>query len=408
MLDSRNPEIWGEKSRHLQGVKIIFGITGSVAAYRAIDAMRELIKRGATVYPAATTDALRFITHDILEWATGNKPFHEFGGASQHIELGDASDVMVIAPATANTLAKIAHGIADNPVTLTALYMLGIGKPVIAVPSMHAGLWKAPQIQESIAKLRKMGIELIPPLMEGGKAKFPPNEDIVAAAEALALRGRDLSGLKFLITAGPTREWLDPVRFLSNPSSGVMGIELARNAYFRGAQVTLIHGPVTVKPPHYIEAIAVETANEMLQECLSKIEESRYDAVILAAAPSDFAFEKTSISKYPSDAEPPKLIPTPKISLKIREVFKGLLVGFAAETAENTDDLISKGTRKLRERRFDIIVANNVAGEGSPFGSVYNEVVIIKPDGSLTYVKRNLKSYIAMKILDEVSEELNK
>ncbi len=401
-------EVWGSKSRYLQGVEIIFGITGSVAAYRAVDVMRELIKRGATVNPVMSKDAMRFVTAELLQWATGKQVFSEFGGVSRHIELGDSSDVMVIAPATANTITKIAHGISDNPVTLTALYILGLGKPLLIVPSMHRGLWEAPQVRESVTKLKELGADFLPPIMEGGKAKFPHSNDIAAAAGTLALRKKDLVGKKLLITAGPTREWLDPVRFISNPSSGLMGIELARNAYFRGAEVTLIHGPTTEIIPHYVESLRVETVEEMLHASIDKIKKSRYDAVILSAAPSDFRFRETFKEKIPSSLKPPELVPTPKISVQLRNYFNGLMVGFAAETAESLPELVEKAKRKLKERGFDLIVANNVENKNAPFGSLYNEVVIIRKDGKVKYVRKDLKAFIAMKVLDEVAEELMK
>ena len=404
-------DIKGSKSRHLEGIQIIFGITGSVAAYKSIDVMRELIRRGATIKPVMTKESLLFINYPLVEWATDEKVFSEFSGSADHISLGQTSDLMIIAPATANTIAKVSVGIADDPVTLTAINFMGLGKSLLLVPSMHMGLWSSPQIKNAIERLNRMNAVIIPPVTAEGKAKFPPLEDVVAAAEALSLRGRDLKGIKVLVTAGPTREWLDSVRYISNPSSGLMGIEIARNAYFRGADVTLVHGPIGIPVPHYVKSYKVETAEEMLKVCVNEVKKGHYNAAILAGAPSDFKFQKTYKGKLSSSDlhKIPNFISTPKISAALREVFRGLIVGFAAEFAEgDLNQLIKKAEDKLKERGFNIVVANDISKEGIGFKSQYNEVVIIAENGSRTFVGRALKSFIATKILDSVKAEVTK
>ena len=411
-LNKSIEDIKGIRSNHLNGVTVVFGVTGSVAVYRAIDVMRELIKRGATVKPVMSEGASHFVTHELLRWATGEKVFKDLSEGSLHVDLGVEGDVMVIAPATANFIGKLASASLDNPVLLTAGNFLGLGKKVILVPSMHYGLWNNPILKEALTKLKKAGVTVIPPLLLEGKAKFPSGDEIVSAVEALALRGQDLKGIKVLVTAGPTREWLDSVRFLTNPSSGLMGLEIARNAYFRGAKVTLVHGPLKYPVPHYIRAIPVETVDEMLSECLKEVKKGSYDAVILAAAPSDFKFSRKIEGKISSTEEVklPTLIPSPKISKALREVFKGLMVGFAAEVSHgNINELISKAEAKMKERGFDIIVANDVSMEEAGFDSIYNEVVIIRHDRrGRELVKKSIKSFIAMKVLDTVLEELKK
>ncbi len=404
-------EIKGIKSNHLNGVTVVFGVTGSVAVYRAIDVMRELIKRGATVKPVMSEGASHFITHELLRWATGEHVFMDLSEGSLHVDLGVEGDVMVVAPATANFIGKLASASLDNPVLLTAGNILGLGKKVILVPSMHYGLWNSPVLKEALRKLKEAGVIVIPPVVLEGKAKFPSGDEIVSAIEALALRGLDLKGKKVLVTAGPTREWLDSVRFLTNSSSGLMGIEIARNAYFRGAEVTLVHGPLKYPVPHYIRTISVETVDEMLKECLKEVKEGSYDVIILAAAPSDFKFLRRIEGKVPSTekVELPSLIPSPKISKTLREAFRGLLVGFAAEVTHGSiNELISKAETKMKERGFDVIVANDVSMEGTGFDSIYNEVVIIRHDGSKELVKKSIKSFVAMKVLDAVLEELKK
>jgi len=282
---------------------------------------------------------------------------------------------------------------------------------VVIVPSMHKGLWDNPILRDALVKLSRAGALIIPPLLLEGKAKFPPLEDIVSAVEALALRGQDLKGLKILITAGPTREWMDSVRFLTNPSSGLMGIELARNAYFRGAEVTLVHGPTRYSVPYYVRTVRVETTDDMLNVCVKEAERTQYDAVILAGAPSDFKFERRIKGKIPSlgGAEPPSLVPAPKISKALRKVFKGLLVGFAAEASNGrVEELLKKAELKMEERCFDIMVANDISKEGIGFNSLYNEVIIIKKGGGRDLIKKSMKSFIAMRVLDSVLEELRK
>ncbi len=403
-------EIRGIKAKHLEGVSIIFGVTGSVAAYKAVDIIRELIKRGAYVFPVMTEDARRFITVELLQWASGAEVFYKFDGKSTHTVLGYEGDLMVIAPATANTLTKLAYGITDNPVTLTAVNMLGLKKSIIVVPAMHEGLWRSPQVVKALNILEEMDVTILQPTLAENKAKFPETSDIVDAIEALSLRGKDLKGINLLITAGPTREWLDPVRFISNPSSGLMGLELAKIAYFRGAKVSLVHGPMHFNIPSYLNSIRVETAKEMLEACVSELRTKRFDAVILAAAPSDFRFEATAPEKIKSDnAKLPRVVETVKISQAIRKFYEGLLVGFAAETAGGDyKRLIENALKKLRLRGFDMIIANDVSRNDTGFSSEYNEAIIIKRNGEKKFLRKSLKSYIALQILDSVLEELKK
>ncbi len=404
-------EIRELKSAHLRNVKVVAGLTGSVAVYRIIDVLRELIRRGATVYPVMSEAATELVTPTLLEWATGSKTFTNFAGETGHVALGKEAHVMLIAPATADAIAKLAHGIADNPVTLTALDMMGLGKPVIIVPAMHSGLWNAPQIRESVQKLAVYGCVIIPPVTKEGKAKFPSTEDIVASVDALATRGRDLRGLKILASAGPTREYLDPIRYLTNPSSGRMGLAIAREAHFRGAEVTLIHGPIQEQPPHYMRTINVETTEEMLHAIINELSKRKYDAVVMAAAPADYKFAETYTTKLKSGKETinVKLVQTPKISLEIRKVFRGLMVGFAAETVNGDyGKLATLAKEKMVARCFDIIVANDVSSLETGFTSEYNSVIIITSSGKEIKVEKTLKTVVARKVLDVLLGELSK
>jgi len=402
-------EIVGTHSSALKGTSIVVGVTSSAAAYRTIDVVRELMRRGADVHVVMSRNATKLISPTLFEWATGNEVYVEFGGETGHIALSKMCNSMVIAPATLNTIAKIASGVADTSVTLTAITMVGMGKPVIIVPAMHKCLWDSPQAKEVLGKIRQWDMIVVPPAIEENKAKFPPVEDIVAAAEAATLRGRDLRGLKILVTAGPTREYLDPVRFLTNASSGRMGIAIAREAYFRGAEVTLVHGPVSISVPRYVRAVEVTTTKEMLEAVVSEVTSEDYDAVILAAAPVDYSFSRYSKEKIKSSSKELELtlVPTPKISVELRKVFNGLLVGFAAETTFGSNNkLIALAQEKLRKRGFNIIVANDVSRPDVGFSSDFNEVYIIDDRGLAEHIPKSPKSVIARRLLDIVRDRV--
>ncbi|MGC8974694.1 MAG: bifunctional phosphopantothenoylcysteine decarboxylase/phosphopantothenate--cysteine ligase CoaBC [Thermoprotei archaeon] len=402
-------EIRGSVSNHLSNVKVGFGLTGSVAIYRIIDVMRELIKRGAEVHAIMSRAATELLNPTLVEWATGSKVLTEFRGEVGHVSLGKEVSSFTVAPATADIISKIAHGVCDNPVSLTAVNVLGLGKPVIVVPAMHSGLWNSPPVSNAIKKLEEFDVVVIPPEISGGRAKLPENEDIVASVEALTLRGRDLRNTRILVTAGPTREYLDRVRFLTNASSGKMGVAIAREAYFRGADVTLVHGPLSTNKPHYVRSISVITTEEMLNAVLSEVRSRKYDAVVLAAAPVDFRFKKYVEGKIKSEAGSltAELESTPKISLRLREEFPGLLVGFAAEVAEGEiSKLTELALEKLEKRGFDIIVANDISRSDVGFAVDYNEVVLISRRGRRELVSKSLKEVVARRILDLIREEL--
>ncbi|PUA32438.1 MAG: hypothetical protein B7O98_07230 [Zestosphaera tikiterensis] len=402
-------EIKSTKSKHLEGVKLVFGLTGSVSIYRVIDIMRELIRRGADVYVVMSKAATELINPTLIEWATGTKVFTEFKGETGHVALSFEGSSFTVAPASADAIAKIAAGIGDNPVTLTAVNMLGLGKPLILVPTMHEGLWKSPPIVKALEFLTSLGVTVLWPNLVEGRAKFPDAEDVIAAVEAVTLRGKDLRGLNILVTSGPTRERLDSVRYITNSSSGKMGVAIAREAYFRGANVTLIHGPLSVSKPYYTRNIAVESTEEMLEAVLNEVRSRKYDAVIMAAAPSDFRFRTVYKEKIKSDINELQIVleTTPKISAKVREVYKGLLIGFAAETVFNDlNKLIELAQHKLISRGFDYIVANDVSNPEIGFASDYNEVVVVGKNGFKEHIPKSLKEVVARRILDIVRDEL--
>ncbi|ADM28146.1 phosphopantothenoylcysteine decarboxylase/phosphopantothenate/cysteine ligase [Ignisphaera aggregans DSM 17230] len=402
-------EIRGTRSRHLEGIKFVFGLTGSTAIYRAIDVMRELIRRGAEIYVVMSQKATELIGPKLIEWATGSKVYTDFGGETGHVALSVEGNSLTVIPATADIVSKIATGICDNPVSLLATMFLGINKPIIIVPAMHEGLWRSPPIVKAIEYLESLGVTIVSPDIAGGRARIAGVEDIVTAIEAVTLRGKDLKGLRILVTAGPTREKLDSIRFLTNPSSGRMGVAIAREAYFRGADVTLVHGPLTVSRPYYVRSIYVETAEDMLKAVIDEVRSRSYDAIILAGAPSDFRFKTVYRGKLSSDVDELTVVleRTPKIIDRLREVYKGLVIGFAAEFAEGDIGRLEElAKRKLFERGFDYIVANDVSRQDIGFVSEYNEVLIIGRNGLRIHIEKSLKDVIARRILDMVRDEL--
>jgi len=402
-------EIKGKLGNVFLGKSIALGVTSSVSLYKSVDLARELIRLGADVYVVMSPEATKYVTPRLFEWATGNDVFVDFAGEVGHIALAEICDAFVIAPATANTIAKIAQGVSDTSVAVLAQSFLGLKKPMVIVPAAHYSLLTSPPVSEAIKKLEKLDVTIVPPVIEERRAKYPPLEEIVAAVETTILRGKDLKGLKFLITAGPTREPLDNVRFLTNSSSGKMGLAIAREAYFRGAEVTLVHGPLAVPTPYYMKSISVKTTQEMLNAVLAELNSEAYDAVVLAAAPVDFRFADVAEGKISSEVDRLSvvMVPTPKISLEIRKIFKGLVVGFAAEFAEGRfDDLVLKAKEKLAKRGFNIVVANDISKPDIGFASEYNEVVVLTDKGESVVVSKARKAEVARVILDQILKYL--
>ncbi len=395
----------GEESWALRGRRIVLGVTGSVACYRSVDLARKLMRRGAEVHVIMSENAAKLISPDLFRWATGNPAMVEFTGDIEHVELAENSHSMIVAPATANTIAKMSVGVADTSVTLTSLTMRGAGKPVGVVPVMHLQLYRSPQVRQGVERLRESGYYVLDPIIEADKAKMPNVEDIAHFVEAITLRGADLAGLNVLVTAGPTREYLDPVRFLTNPSSGRMGVALAMEAYFRGASVSLVHGPLAVRRPSWIRSIPVETTDEYLRAVLEELERGEFQAAILAGAPIDFRFGRRFSFKLDSSEGglDINLELTPKVVEEVRRRFPNLyLVGFAAETVGSDEELVERAEAKLRKYQLNMIVANNVARRDIGFASKMNEVYIIDEDGRRFHVPKATKVEVARTVLDMV------
>jgi len=285
-------EIIGTKTNELRDKKIILCITGSVAAIKSTEIARELMRRGADVYAVITKAAHQIIHPDMVEWATGNPVVTELTGQIEHVtyagEHSQHADLILVAPSTANTIGKVASGIDDTPVTTTLTTGIGAGIPVIIAPAMHASMYKHQIVNENIKKLQNIGIQVLLPRFEEGKAKIPGTTEIVQAVIDKLTLPQDLTGKHILITAGPTRAYLDAFRYITNPSSGKMGMALAQNALDRGAKVTLVYGPGTAIPPAQAKVIPIISTEEMLEAVQKTLKVEKIDAAILSAAAADY------------------------------------------------------------------------------------------------------------------------
>ena len=393
--------IIGEVSRELDGKTIVLGVTGSVSVYKSIDFARALMRRGARVRVVMSRDAERLVSREMFSWATGEEAVTELTWKLEHVELAEEGDALVVAPATANTISKIANGIADTPVTATALNFLGLKKPVVVVPAMHRPMYDA--LGSQLERLRSMGVEIVQPKMVKDLAHYPDLDYLTDFTVSYLLRGKDLKGMRILVTAGPTREYLDPVRFVSNPSSGTMGVAIANEASFRGADVVLVHGPLCTSHKPYVRTVKVETTAEMA-EAVEREVNAGYNVVILAGAPADYRFKTVASTKLDSASQIPvaEFERTEKVSARARKpgVF---LVGFAAETAKDDNELIEKAKRKKEKHGFDMVVANNAFRRDIAFASEYNEVIVVT-DREVVKLEKDFKTVIARELLDMVKK----
>jgi phosphopantothenoylcysteine decarboxylase / phosphopantothenate---cysteine ligase len=367
---------------------VVIGVTGGIACYKAAELVRLLVKEGFIIHVIMTRGALEFVTPLTFETLSGRPVATEIFSLTQesqigHINLADAADLFVIAPATANVIGKIAAGIADDLLTTV---LMATQAPVLIAPAMNVHMYENAILQENIRKLRRVGYHFMEPaagyLACGyeGKGRLPEPENIVEEIWRL-LKKRDLTGERFLITAGPSREPLDPVRYISNRSSGKMGYALARAAVLRGAEVVLVSGPTALEAPSGARLISVNTAAEMREALLEEF--PRSTAVMMAAAVADYRPVETFNKKLKRAKGPLelRLEPNPDILQELGQKKNGkLLVGFAAET----EDLTANAARKLREKNIDMIVANDVTQLGSGFDGDTNIATIIDPGGAIS------------------------
>jgi len=386
---------------------VVLGVTGCIGAYKACEVLRELQRRGVDVHVVMTAAATRFVSPMTFEALSRHEVFHDqwalgANGEIRHISLADDAELLLVAPATANSLGKFARGIADD--ALSTLY-LATRAPVVVAPAMNVNMFEHEAVRENLATLRARGVGVVEP-GEGylacgwlGKGRLAEVETIVEAALARLARRAELAGETLLVTAGPTIEDIDPVRYVSNRSSGAMGYRLAEAARDRGARVILVSGPTALAAPHGVTVVSVRSAEEMQKAVAAHV--AAATVVIAAAAVSDYRPAQSSASKLKKTEAPLglELVRTPDI-LKDLGAAKGgrLLVGFAAET----EDLVANARRKLEAKNLDLIVANDVTAPGAGFGAPTNAVVLLRRDGQRRDVPLVTKREVAERILDEV------
>ncbi|RMG22045.1 MAG: bifunctional phosphopantothenoylcysteine decarboxylase/phosphopantothenate--cysteine ligase CoaBC [Methanobacteriota archaeon] len=390
-------------SSRLEGKRIVLGITGSIASFLAPQLARELIRRGATVIPVMTEAALTMIGKDLMWWATGVEPITRITGNLEHIAFAGVMnrpvDLMLIFPATTNTVAKLAAGIADTPVTLIASSLQGAGVKIQVMAVAHEDLINADAIKEAIEKLKSRGVHFIEPIREEGKAKVPPIEEVVFDVMSL-LTPKSLKGYHAIITGGPTIERIDNVRYITNPASGKTAIALALEAKLHGAKVSLILGPTREPIPRILDPIKIESAKQMKEEVLKRVKDEKKAIVILSAAVADFTPDTTRQGKTKSDQEMDlHLVPTEKISDLIKPTNSdALLVVYKAEWGISRSELIARAREKMKKTGADLVIANDLSKEGAGFGTDTNVVLMIRPDGRVREI-RDLKTAIAYEIM---------
>jgi phosphopantothenoylcysteine decarboxylase/phosphopantothenate--cysteine ligase len=390
----------------LVGRELILGVTGSIAAYKAVYLLRELTRLGASVTVCLSEHAREFVGPLTFRTLSGHAVLSNLfdpqsAEAVEHVALAERAHAVVVAPATANVLAKAAHGIADD--FLTTL-LLAARSPVLMVPAMDGGMWEHAAVAANVATLRRRGVVVLEPdtgaLASGlsGKGRFPEIDEIVEALRRLLAPTRDLAGERLLVTAGPTREPIDPVRYITNRSSGKMGYGLATAALRRGAQVTLVSGPTALTPPAGAVFVPVQTAEEMREAVLQHLE--RATIVIKAAAVADYRAKHAASTKIKGKHDLTlELTPNPDILAEVAaRGTSAFVVGFAAET----NDVAANARAKLERKGIDLLVANDVSQQGIGFEAEDNEVLLLDRWGGARPLPRMPKADVADAILSHV------
>lgn len=410
-MEHPSKDIIGTDGDELRGKRVVLGVTGSVSAYKAPDIARALMRHGADVHAVMTPGARKIVHENLLEWATGNPVVTELTGRVEHVMFttgSEKADLLLIAPATANTIGKIAAGIDDTPVTSYVSSALGAGIPIVIAPAMHDTMLPHPIIEENLKKLQKVGISFVSPTVEEGKAKLAPPEAILEGVVS-RLAKKDLAGMRVLITGGPTVEPIDPVRVLTNRSSGKMATALAAACLRRGAEVVLIYGPGSSEPPVEARLVKVGTSKDMLDAVEAELKKRKFDMIIAAAAASDYVPVKFNHDKLDSRRErlTLDLRRSPKIIERVKRLApSAFLLIFKAEHSVTDAELLRRASRRGQEVAADLVVANDVGRPGVGFGSEENEVVIVDSRGRSHTLPKARKSTLADRILDAALERI--
>ena len=390
----------------LEGRELILGVSGSIAAYKAVLLLRELTRLGGSVTVCLTEHARAFVGALTFRTLSGRPVLTDLfdpqsADAVEHVALAERASAMVVAPATANVIAKAAQGLADD---FLSTLLLAARCPVLMAPAMDGGMWEHPAVAANVATLRARGITVMEPdsgpLASGlsGRGRLPEPDAIIAALGSMLAPTQDLTGEQVLVTAGPTREPIDPVRYISNRSSGKMGYNIAAAALRRGAAVTLVSGPTILPPPAAATFVPVHTAEEMREAVLRHL--SGTTIVIKAAAVADYRVRRPSETKIKGKRDLTlELTPNPDILAEVAAGRSGaFVVGFAAET----NDVAANARAKLEAKGIDLLVANDVSQAGIGFDADDNEVLLIDRWGGTRALPRMAKSAVADAILSEI------
>ena len=405
--DHPSLDIVSSKGVELIGKKIVLCVAGSVAAYKAIELARLLMRHGADVTCVASNAVTKLIQPDYFKWATGNEVITKLTGELEHIKLTDykQSDLVIVYPATANTLGKLANGIDDTPISTVLTVGFGSKIPILMCLAMHESMYENLAVKKNIEFLKNK-IQFLNPQMVEGKAKAPEPEDVLDVVLKKFGFTSILKNKKVLITAGPTLEYIDPVRMITNLSSGKTGVLLASELISAGAKVTIIYGPGNEKPPNGAKIINVTTSKEMFDATRNELKK-KLDVVIMAAAASDYTPESVSKSKIKSDKKSLtiRLKKTPKIIEHVKKLQKDvLLVGFKAESNISKNALIKSAQKKMKDVDADIIIANDI-GSKYQKNPNYNQILIID-NKKIKSSGWNRKEKIVKLIKKEIEQKL--
>ena len=391
----------------LTGKKIVLCVAGSVAAYKSIELARLLMRHGANVKCVMSNASTKLIKPDYMKWATGNNVITKLTGDMEHIDLADykRSDLLIVYPSTANTLGKLAAGIDDTPVSTVLTVAFGSKIPIVMGLAMHRSMYENAAVRKNIAFLEKK-IDFVSPNMIEGKAKAPEPEDVLHFILTKFGQSKFLKGKKVLVTAGPTIEKIDPIRIITNHSTGKTGVLLASELVSAGAKVTLVYGPGITEPPKGAKIIPVQTVTDMFNE-VKKQMKKKFDIVILAAAASDYIPKNQYSKKIKStkNSLTIELKKAPKIIDHIKKLQKDVfLIGFKAETDISKKELVVRAKQKLRDSKADMIIANDI-GKKYFKDTRYNELLIVDPE-SVVVIGRNKKERIAKLICKNIEKRI--
>lgn len=392
---------------------IALGVSSSVSIYKSCEIIRRLQDRKVQVQVIMTRNASRLISPLLFSALSGQEvivdPFDDKQSAKiAHVALAKDISLLVVAPATANIIGKFAGGIADD---FLSTFYTAVKCPVLIAPAMNEAMYLHRQTQQNIRKLKELGVKFVEPeagylaCKETGWGRLAPPDKIVEEGLRLIQKSQSFKGQTVLVTAGPTREFLDPVRFITNRSTGKMGYELAEEALRRGAEVILVSGPTHLFPPPDAKLRKVQTAEDMKKEVLEHF--SKADVVIMTAAVSDFKFEESASGKIKKEklGGNIKIVPTPDVLKELgRKKGQKVLVGFAAETEKVVDNAL----KKLKDKNLDLIIANDVTAEGVGFESNFNQVSVVFPDGKSVQTEKMTKVEISQVIMDKIEEIVGK